>query len=126
MDHLPEFPPRILDLLRDVADRRGTTSRGPWEDENGRPLQDDAEAALAWIQRVTAKAGRTTSNAPPERLKKAETVALWHAVSNYNLMTRMMMGMDGVTAAQIDAEKGHLNLAKNALKKVNRLRQNGH
>lgn len=45
-----EFPARILELLREVADRQGTPTRGPWEDGNGEPLQDDAEAALAWIQ----------------------------------------------------------------------------
>ena len=37
-----DFPTRILALLRDVA-------AGPWEDGNGEPLQDDAEAALRWI-----------------------------------------------------------------------------
>lgn len=43
------FPPRILALLHEVADRVGTEFRGPFEDENGEPLQDDADAALAWI-----------------------------------------------------------------------------
>lgn len=45
-----EFPARILELLREVADRHGKPPRGPWEDGKGEPLQDDAEAALAWIQ----------------------------------------------------------------------------
>lgn len=44
-----DFPPRIMALLRDVADRNGTEQYGPWQDGNGEPLQDDAEAALAWI-----------------------------------------------------------------------------
>jgi hypothetical protein len=43
------FPQRIMDLLLEVADRQGTETRGPWEDGNGAPLQDDAEAALSWI-----------------------------------------------------------------------------
>lgn len=43
------FPPRIMELLRDVADRKGSETRGPWEDGNGEPLQDDADAAIAWV-----------------------------------------------------------------------------
>lgn len=43
------FPTRILDLLRDVADREPKHCFGPWEDGKGEPLQDDADAALAWI-----------------------------------------------------------------------------
>lgn len=43
------FPPRIMELLSEVTDRKGTETRGPWEDGNGQPLQDDAEAAIAWI-----------------------------------------------------------------------------
>lgn len=43
------FPPRILALLHEVADRKGTEFRGPFEDGNGEPLQDDADAALMWI-----------------------------------------------------------------------------
>lgn len=44
------FPPRIMELLIEVADRKGTATRGPWEDGNGQPLQDDAAAAIAWIR----------------------------------------------------------------------------
>lgn len=44
-----DFPPRILALLRDVSDRKGTGTAGPWEDAHGEPLQDDADAALRWI-----------------------------------------------------------------------------
>jgi hypothetical protein len=44
------FPTRIMDLLRSVADRKGTDTVGPWQDGNGEPLQDDADAAIAWIQ----------------------------------------------------------------------------
>lgn len=50
-----EFPRRIMDLLREVADRIGTPTRGPWEDGDGEPLQDDAEAAIAWIYAKTKK-----------------------------------------------------------------------
>lgn len=42
-----EFPPRILDLLREVARRTETETHGLWED--GEPLQDDADVAIAWI-----------------------------------------------------------------------------
>lgn len=44
-----EFPARIMALLREVADRKGTEHTGPWEDGNGEPMQDDADAAIAWI-----------------------------------------------------------------------------
>lgn len=50
------FPARILSLLHEVADRVGTEFRGPFEDGNGDPLQDDADAALAWIARQEAAA----------------------------------------------------------------------
>lgn len=50
------FPPRILALLREVADRNGTATHGPFEDGNGEPLQDDAGAALAWIAAQEAAA----------------------------------------------------------------------
>lgn len=43
------FPARILALLHELADRDGTPTQGPAEDGNGEPLQDDADAALAWI-----------------------------------------------------------------------------
>ena len=49
-----DFPPRIHDLLREIADRKGTAQRGLWEDGNGEPLQDDADAALAWISAASA------------------------------------------------------------------------
>lgn len=58
------FPERILDLLREVADRQGTPTRGPWEDGNGEPLQDDADAALAWIQSAQAIRRAPISTAP--------------------------------------------------------------
>jgi hypothetical protein len=48
-----EFPSRILAFLEEVADRKGTELRGPWEDEYGSPLQDDADAALQWISART-------------------------------------------------------------------------
>ncbi|RYF31383.1 MAG: hypothetical protein EOO23_02780 [Comamonadaceae bacterium] len=52
---VPEsFPPSILALLHEVADRKGTPTRGPWEDELGNPLQDDADAAIAWIRATEA------------------------------------------------------------------------
>ena len=44
-----DFPPRIMALLHQVADRKGTEHYGPFQDGDGEPLQDDADAALAWI-----------------------------------------------------------------------------
>lgn len=58
-------------------------------------------------------------------LLKAETVALWHAVSNYELMIKQMNGMEGITPEQIEAERRRLDLAKRGLKKVNALRHQG-
>lgn len=60
------FPARILDLLREVADRKGTPTRGPWEDGNGEPLQDDADAAIAWIQSAQAIRRAPISTAPKD------------------------------------------------------------
>lgn len=48
-----QFPPRILSLLREVADRKGTATRAPWEDESGERMQNDADAAIAWIEAQT-------------------------------------------------------------------------
>lgn len=44
-----DFPARIMDILVDVARRESTEFEGPWEDGNGEPLQDDADAAIKWI-----------------------------------------------------------------------------
>lgn len=54
-----EFPARILDLLKDVADRDPPEGFGVYEDGNGEPLQDDADAALAWIASHSALKGLT-------------------------------------------------------------------
>lgn len=43
------FPPRIMAVLREVAERKPKGMQGPWEDGDGEPLQDDAEEAIAWI-----------------------------------------------------------------------------
>lgn len=58
-----------------------------------------------------------------DRLTKAETVALWHAISNFELMVRQMRGMEGISAEQFMAERERLLLAKRALRKVNKLRE---
>jgi hypothetical protein len=46
---LAGFPTSIIAFLKEVADRKGTDTHGPWEDEHGNPLQDDADAGLLWI-----------------------------------------------------------------------------
>lgn len=58
-DHVPDagkmiqqpsgFPSRIMELLRTVADRNPGPGKSPWEDAQGEPMQDDADAAIAWI-----------------------------------------------------------------------------
>jgi hypothetical protein len=64
-----------------------------------------------------------TPNQKDDRLTKAETVALWHAISNFDLMVHEMKVLDGITTEQVTVEKGHLALAKSALRKVNKLRE---
>lgn len=44
------FPVAIWQLLLEVADRKGTQFTSPWEGPDGEPLQDDADAAIAWIK----------------------------------------------------------------------------
>lgn len=44
------FPPRIMELLEQVADRNPGAAKGPWEDAQGLPMQDDADAAISWIK----------------------------------------------------------------------------
>lgn len=65
---------------------------------------------------------KSTQPRAGEPLKKAETVALWHAVSNYELMIKQMPAIEGLSPVVIAAERERLALAKNALRKVNQLR----
>jgi hypothetical protein len=74
LGQLPGFPASIIAFLNEVADRKGTDTRGPWEDELGNPLQDDADAALLWIA-VRAQAPAAA----------AEVVARWIEDSCPNL-----------------------------------------
>lgn len=64
--------------------------------------------------------GRIAQNS---QLTKADTVALWHAVSNFELMVKQMESLEGVTPEQIEGEKNRLSTAKRALRKVNKLRE---
>lgn len=48
------FPAEIWGLLAEVADRKGSEYTGPWEGPDGEPLQDAADAAIAWILPRTA------------------------------------------------------------------------
>ena len=62
------FPPRIMKLLLEVAEREGKGSRGPWEDGDGEPLQEDADAAISWIDHMASAplphaVGKPLSNA---------------------------------------------------------------
>lgn len=75
---IPGFPSRILELLREVADRKGTESRGPWEDGNGEPMQDDAEAAIAWLEAAAdaiakSESSRTFYKRRCDELQKAQS-----------------------------------------------------
>ena len=70
------FPVRITALLRDVADRNGTETKGPWEDVFGEPLQDDADAALAWIAAPPAQEARVPLTSEQQRcIAEAHNVA---------------------------------------------------
>ena len=44
------FPPRIMKLLLDVADRECKGHQGPWEDGDGVPLDAVARQAVEWIE----------------------------------------------------------------------------
>ncbi len=46
-----DFPARIVGLLQEI-------SAGPFEDDNGDSLTDDAKAALAWLSRATPPAAQ--------------------------------------------------------------------
>lgn len=69
-----DFPLRILSLLKDVADRNPPEPFGPFEDDRGEPLQDDADAALAWIAGRSAQTGGWVS--VDERLPTKNTEVL--------------------------------------------------
>ena len=62
-----DFPARIMALLVEVADRKGTETKAPWEDGNGEPLQDDADAALAWIAAAAPTATDVSQYPKPDR-----------------------------------------------------------
>lgn len=66
------FPPRILALLHEVADRNGTATHGPFEDGKGDPLQDDADAALAWIASREAAAVQALDAARYRLLRRGQ------------------------------------------------------
>lgn len=65
---------------------------------------------------------KTTHPSADEALTKTETVALWHAVSNYELVIKQMPAIEGLSPVVIAAERARLAVAKSALRKVNRLR----
>ncbi len=61
-----QFPRRILDLIKEVARREDSGSYGAWQDENGEPMQDDADAALKWISGQQAAGSVPEGPTPPE------------------------------------------------------------
>ncbi|MGI4779828.1 MAG: hypothetical protein ACRYGA_17210 [Janthinobacterium lividum] len=67
----------------------------------------------------------TPSLKPNGRLTKADTVSLWHAIENADLMAKHMHEIPGLTPKQIQREKDHVAQAKRALRKVNELRKAG-
>lgn len=69
------------------------------------------------------KTSKTTQPRASDALTKAETVALWHAVSNYELMIKQLPGIENLSPEVIAEERARLALAKTALRKVNRLRE---
>ena len=69
---------------------------------------------------------RSPSPSPLAELTKADTVALWHAVTALNYQGRAMPGIDGITPEMIEAERARLLAAKRALRKVNAIRKAAH
>lgn len=62
----------------------------------------------------------------PQKLTKADTVALWYAVDVYAWNVRAMHEMERqCSPEQIAAEEARLRTAKRALRKVNALRKAG-
>ena len=54
-EELKKFPPRILQTLKDMADRRSIGNRGPWEYGDGTPMQDDAEKFIEELRRLASE-----------------------------------------------------------------------
>jgi hypothetical protein len=84
-----------------------------------KPADRQADVNFSDLQRRREKLTR------PEKLTKADTVALWHAVDSYGYAVRAMPDVDGITPDQIEAERARLLAAKRALRKVNKLRKEG-
>lgn len=57
------------------------------------------------------------------KLKKSDTVALWHAVQAQGDMVQAMKGMN-FTPEQVEVEQAKLSASKAALRKVNAIRRN--
>lgn len=97
-----KFPTRILALLEFVADRHPPEGLAPYEDEHGEPMQDDADAALAWISTNTA--ALQAKDAEIARLKAVlvdvdgylcDEPAVWKVM---NLLSRARAAMKGEAA----------------------------
>ncbi len=80
------------------------------------------------MRKSNAKLEVAHTTAGPAQLAKVETVALWHAVNWMEAVLREWR-RDGFKDAQDQAQHGEqrqrLKLAKQALRKVNRLRKEG-
>ncbi|CAN7387818.1 NADAR family protein [Variovorax sp. LjRoot178] len=61
-----DFPPRILAVVKEMAQRSSSGHHGPWEDSAGEPLQQDADTALAWLA-ARSGAGGHDPDAPGAR-----------------------------------------------------------
>jgi hypothetical protein len=57
------------------------------------------------------------------KLTKADTVALWHAVDDMGYMTRAMRTEPAVTPEQVAQRQAVLKAAQRALRKVNAIRK---
>lgn len=60
------FPAAIWQVLLTAADREGTEYTGPWEGPNGEPMQDDADAAIAWIKARAAAPAAAPADDPDD------------------------------------------------------------
>ncbi|MDO9402087.1 MAG: hypothetical protein Q7T46_11670 [Polaromonas sp.] len=76
-----QFPQRILELIKEVARREDSGIYGAWQDENGEPMQDDADAALAWITKQQPALGRGEGGGVP--LSEATLGELYRAALDH-------------------------------------------
>ena len=99
------FPPRILALLKEMAERNPVGSRGPWEYANGERMQDDADAALAWIAGATPPQ-QTEVRVPTSEDEAVAMNLISHAWLQQNAPHRLRAQQTALEVSLIEAEFG--------------------